>query len=196
MNTLCPSCGTQTEPGAMFCDNCGAKLEAPMPAAVASAPTPNPQAGITCPSCGHLNAPGSAFCENCGQALAQPPAPAPAPAADAVAAPSPVPAPVAAPPPIAAISGSFIVVESNTAIPIPDGKSELLLGREDPVSQIFPEIDLDPHDGLNCGVSRRHAKVTLESGQLMIEDLNAVNYTHLNGQRLTTRQKYPLNNGD
>ncbi|NPV55446.1 MAG: zinc-ribbon domain-containing protein [Anaerolineae bacterium] len=184
MNDLCPSCGTPTEPGAMFCDNCGAKLAAPAPVAAPAPQSPNTR--LSCPSCGHGNMPGSVFCENCGQALEQIQAAPPAP-------PAPVPAP---PPAAASISGQFIVIDSNITIPIPAGKSELLLGREDPVSQIFPEIDLDQHDGLNSGVSRRHAKVTLENGQTMLEDLNAVNYTHLNGQRLTPGQKYPLNSGD
>ncbi len=65
---ICPSCGTANNPGVKFCQNCGAKLEAPPPA----------PAGVTCPACGTANAPGTKFCGGCGAKL-EIPAPAPAP---------------------------------------------------------------------------------------------------------------------
>jgi class 3 adenylate cyclase len=58
----CPQCRRANPPGAKFCSDCGAKLDAP------------------CPACGHANAPDSRFCNACGAALggAAPPHPPPA----------------------------------------------------------------------------------------------------------------------
>lgn len=202
MSSVCPSCGQPTTPGAVFCDNCGNKLDAGAP------PTPMgmPQGGMApCAACGFGNVPGAAFCENCGAALSVAPPPAPpvnVPPPPAPAAFTP-PAPPAPPqqaewqaPASATVSGSFEVVSNGTIIPIPTGRNEILIGREDPVSGNFPDIDLDPHDGLNQGVSRQHCKLSMQGSQLMVEDLNAVNKTHLHGQQLTPGQKAPLNNGD
>lgn len=94
------------------------------------------------------------------------------------------------------VTGRFVVQTTNAALPIPPGKAEIIIGREDPVSGTFPDVDLEAHDGLNQGVSRRHAKITVENGQVVIEDLNTVNHTHLRGQQLVPGQKFPLNNGD
>jgi pSer/pThr/pTyr-binding forkhead associated (FHA) protein len=94
------------------------------------------------------------------------------------------------------VTGSFKVVATGASIPIPVGKTEILIGREDPVSGNFPDVDLDPHDGLNQGVSRQHCKLSMQGSQLVVEDLNAVNKTHLRGQQLIPGQKVPLNAGD
>ena len=50
----CPKCSSPVPPGRKFCENCGAKIEAP-PA---------------CPQCGTQLAPGVKFCENCGKPVA------------------------------------------------------------------------------------------------------------------------------
>jgi pSer/pThr/pTyr-binding forkhead associated (FHA) protein len=94
------------------------------------------------------------------------------------------------------MSGFLLIESSGVRIGLPTHKTEALLGREDPVSNNFPEIDLAPHDGLNQGVSRKHARLVLENGQLMLEDLNAVNHTYLNGQRLEAGKKAAVSDGD
>ncbi len=203
MSAVCPSCGQPTTPGAVFCDNCGHNLAAAMPPSA----SPAPVAGMTpCPACGFGNVTGAMFCENCGSALAAPaPQPAyvppPPPPPQDLGTPPPPPPPVAQPVPMQpqmplTISGTFVVVATGASIPIPPGKTEVLVGREDPVSGNFPDVDMDPHDGLNQGVSRQHCKLSLQNGQLMVEDMNAVNKTHLHGQQLLPGQKVPLNNGD
>lgn len=100
------------------------------------------------------------------------------------------------PAPLAMVTGRFVVQATNTSLPFPVGKQEILVGREDPVSGIFPEVNLDPHGGQEAGVSRRHMRLFLQSGVLMIEDLNTVNGTVLNKQRLPANQPFPLNHGD
>lgn len=134
--------------------------------------------------------PGDSFCDHCGAALA-----APAPAVAPVAA-QPAPVPVAQPAPAPVGGGArLIVVASGVEIPLPVGK-EALVGREDPYSGVFPDIDLTPHGGEEGGVSRRHFKITLTGGQYMIEDLNSTNFTILNRQRLQPGVPMALADGD
>ncbi len=175
----------------------------PQPAQPAYQPPPQPApAGpVTCPSCGTPAAPGATFCDNCGAALAgvtpappvQPSYPQPYPPAPQ---PYPQPAPPVYPPPAAGPPPRLVVQSSNAPLPFPAGKAEIIVGREDPVSNVFPEIDLDPHGGDEGGVSRRHAKFTLRGGQWYVEDLNSTNFTFVNKQKLQAGQPHPVNHGD
>lgn len=78
-----------------------------------------------------------------------------------------------------------------------DEKSEYTLGRVDPASHSFPDIDLTPFGAVDAGVSRRHAKITrLGGGRHYIMDLSSTNYTHVNGERLEAFEPRPLSDGD
>lgn len=174
-----------------------------------------------CSLCGHANLPGANFCENCGARLAPPASPEPAaqavPPVPAVSPPSPAPqpatppalaqppAPVAQPPATPSpavpqaqvfVTGRLVIKGSNTSLPVPAGKSVVTIGREDPVSNIFPEIDLAQHGGLEQGVGRRHARLVLQNNQVCLEDMNSVNGTFLNQTRLAPGQPTPLKDGD
>jgi serine/threonine protein kinase len=70
----CPQCNTPYDPGAVFCDNCGASLAQlpyvpPQPPAYPPPPVVMPSATSTCTQCGVPAAPGAEFCDNCGAAL-------------------------------------------------------------------------------------------------------------------------------
>lgn len=161
---------------------------------------------------GHENPDGSMFCDQCGEALddtgaaaasagaapasssydatpAYNPTPAPAPssydAAPAMAAPA---APVA--------TAARLVIKDDGAEFQLAGKSEYLVGREDPVSNIYPDIDLTPHKGEEFGVSRMHAKIYAQGSQFLIEDLNSTNSTYLNRQKLPAKTPTPIKDGD
>ncbi len=58
------------------------------------------------------------------------------------------------------------------------------LGRLDPASDVFPEIDLTNDNGLEKGVSRRHARILKREGTVVVEDLGSINGTFINGKRL------------
>ena len=60
----------------------------------------------------------------------------------------------------------------------------LHLGRLDPASDVFPEIDLTNDNGLEKGVSRRHARILKREGTVVVEDLGSINGTFINGKRL------------
>ncbi len=76
-------------------------------------------------------------------------------------------------------------------------KAEYTLGRVDPASHSFPDIDLTPYGGVDAGVSRRHAKITRLGGdRFYIMDLSSTNFTHVNGERLAAFEPKALADGD
>ena len=75
-------------------------------------------------------------------------------------------------------------------------KESNLVGRSDPQSNIFPEVDLSKFD-LETKVSRRHARIWREGETFLIEDLDSVNGTVINDAvRLAPRQPRVLESGD
>jgi pSer/pThr/pTyr-binding forkhead associated (FHA) protein len=76
------------------------------------------------------------------------------------------------------------------------GKDSILIGREDPMSNIYPDVDLTPHGGEEGGVSRLHARIFYENDQYQIEDENSTNFTFLNRQRLAAKTPMPLHDND
>jgi serine/threonine-protein kinase len=57
-------------------------------------------------------------------------------------------------------------------------KPENLIGRRDPMSNIFPEVDLSKYDP-QTKISRRHARIWREGSNFMVEDLGSSNGTTL-----------------
>jgi len=217
----CPVCGASVTPGEAFCDNCGAALgrAAPAQQSWATVPAPAEVSALTCSNCGAQLEPGSNFCDMCGAPASKglpaspPSSPIPAPPrAPTLATPSPksttpmagqyeqappsTPPPPPAHPPGPAIQGRLIVQGTNATLSFPAGRTEVVIGREDPVSNVFPEVDLTDHGGDEGGVSRRHARIFVQGIQVFVEDLNSTNYTYVNQQRLTPGQPLPLNDGD
>jgi hypothetical protein len=73
---------------------------------------------------------------------------------------------------------------------------EVSVGRLDPATATFPDIDLTTDGALEKGVSRRHAKITRKGAEVFLEDLGSVNGTLLNGKRLTPYLPHVLNDED
>jgi class 3 adenylate cyclase/tetratricopeptide (TPR) repeat protein len=67
---ICPNCASENDPGAKFCNECGAALSA------------------GCPNCGATNKPGAKFCNECGTTLVGSAAAKPAPLSAPPASPS------------------------------------------------------------------------------------------------------------
>ncbi|HNG92012.1 MAG TPA: FHA domain-containing protein [Acidobacteriota bacterium] len=61
-------------------------------------------------------------------------------------------------------------------------RKEILIGRKDIQSGITPEIDLTDYDRATL-VSRRQARIFVESGTFHIEDLGSANGTYIFGKR-------------
>jgi hypothetical protein len=194
--TIQCSLGHDNPDGSLFCDECGEPLASGAPGA---APAAVQDAGSqVCPSCGATSPAGELFCSNCGSPLgsaAPAPAvavtPAPAPAPDFTPAPAAAPAATAAP----ALTARLIVEADNQEFDL-SGKDNVVIGREDAVSNIFPDVDLTPHGGEEGGVSRLHARIFVENGQYMLEDENSTNFTFLNRQKLAGKSPVVLHDND
>ena len=119
-----------------------------------------------------------------------PPTPAPVPDLDS----TPAAAPVMSSAPTA-LAARLIVEADNQEFDL-SGKDTIVIGREDAVSNIFPDVDLTPHGGEEGGVSRLHARIFVENGQYMLEDENSTNFTFLNRQRLAGKTPTPLHDND
>ncbi len=79
-------------------------------------------------------------------------------------------------------------------------KEDNLVGRRDPMSNIFPEVDLSKFDP-QTKISRRHARIWREGSEFMVEDLGSSNGTYIlpavsDAMRLQPRQPQILTNGD
>jgi hypothetical protein len=109
-----------------------------------------------------------------------PPVAAPAPAASGAA-------PMAAP--------HLLIEENGTELPLPTDKHEIIIGREDPISGIFPEIDLTPYGGESGGVSRQHARINHDADQWTLTDLNSTNYTRVDGTKIDPSVPVPIKDG-
>ncbi len=187
----CAICGAQNSTASSFCENCGSPLNrvAPPPEPIAAQPTPTPSA----------------------PAPSIPPAEAVAPLVPIVAPPPAITPPVVVPPPAAAPVLPKMIVPSSQPPPtghprlqvVSNGAyfdlrdyTEILVGRVDPTSDIFPQVDLTAHGGDEGGVSRRHLQITLEGHQYFAEDLKSANGSWIGTQRLAPHTRTPLNHGD
>ncbi len=222
---FCDQCGAENPVGARFCDQCGAPMLLTTPTIGAVSPPvlapsaahpPSSIGTITCPACGASAIVGQAFCDECGQPLLPlvvgtpslvPPQqvfPAPQPIA-AGASSNHLPAPVSLPAaPAAPALPSGLVSLKAVRIIIPQrgvtlalgDTTQVTIGRADPVSQSFPDVDLTPYGGLEQGVGRRHVRLFLERGQPFLDDLHSTNGTFVNGTKLIPGTPRALIQGD
>lgn len=74
--------------------------------------------------------------------------------------------------------------------------SETTIGRKDPVTGIYPDIDLTPVDNQRS-VSRRHSKIYRRGSKFFFgEEIGTMNSTFLNGKRLETGVPSEIRPGD
>lgn len=89
----------------------------------------------------------------------------------------------------------FNIVDSRREVELPLDKA-IHIGRLDPTSDVFPEVDLTEEGGLERGVSRRHARILKREGSVVVEDLGSINGTFVNGKRLAPYLPEPLKDKD
>lgn len=92
------------------------------------------------------------------------------------------------------VMARLVLIATGAEMPLPN-QEEITVGREDPSSGIFPDVDLTPYGGEDGGVSRRHAKLLRIGDDFFVEDLQSTNYTKLDGQRLTAHTRERLEDG-
>lgn len=178
-STACPVCGAAALPGEAFCDNCGAALLAPTAYIPSAVPDGSAQPAVATPAPQPQYAPPLPSYSN---------APMDGPAAGAGAGGY-------APPRLAVASLIVTSPPPPATIQVPT-RPELIVGRSDPQSNSYPDVDLNPYGGLELGVSRRHFRLKREGDQVYIEDLNSMNGIVVNGQKVPPYTLHPLRSGD
>lgn len=149
-----------------------------------------------CPFCGHQNDEFAEKCVECLKSLDKekkfnPMTPRVAPP------PLPNPNEIIYPPtPSGARPMRLIVENCGVEIMVPKEQSSVVLGRDDPDNNIFPDIDTSTFGGNMEGVSRRHARIILKGNQYFIEDLDSMNSTYVNKIKVAANQLFPLNDDD
>jgi len=184
----CSECGYENMDGLDYCDGCGAKLaaaDASAPAAGAAAPeapaeAPEAEKPAETPPPAAESKPSEA---PTGEIKPAPAAPAEAPAAAAV---------------VAAFKARLKIVRGSPRkdqeFPLEDGNN--LVGRWDPETGAFPEVDLDADDP-EAKISRKHALIRIAEGKVTVEDIGSLNGTYVNrGARLQPGSPVELKTGD
>jgi hypothetical protein len=186
----CSECGYENIDGLDYCDGCGAKL--------------NPAAA---PAAGSAAAPEAAA--QAAPAEAAPEAP------EAEPPPSEVPTGEITPPPEANATAAAAAAPAAEAAGVPSARARLqvirggrkghefpledgnnLIGRWDPETGSFPEVDLDQDDP-EAKISRKHALIRFEGGKITVEDIGSLNGTYVNRQpRLMPGNPVELKTGD
>jgi eukaryotic-like serine/threonine-protein kinase len=96
-----------------------------------------------------------------------------------------------------------LIIEGTSELATPTfslQKDENLVGRRDPMSNIFPEVDLSKYDP-QTKISRRHARIWREGANFLVEDLGSSNGTVVATRttdqlRLVPHKPHLLTNGD
>ncbi|MCG8347326.1 MAG: FHA domain-containing protein [Chloroflexales bacterium] len=89
----------------------------------------------------------------------------------------------------------LFVPEEGRAIKLPEA-SQVVIGRIDSMSSYTPDIDLTPYGAFENGVGRRHLQLSVQSGQVIAEDLGSTNGSFINGRKLSPHSPHQLRNGD
>lgn len=130
---------------------------------------------MKCNACNMENMEGAIFCEECGAQLE----------GEAQAGAG-----------IATDSEQLVLkAVSGENFEVPD-KEEVVIGREDPVSEVFPDVDLSGLDGMEKGVSRKHAIIHRSTAGYTLEDLESTNGTYVNKKRIKAHEPQTIKPGD
>jgi hypothetical protein len=73
---------------------------------------------------------------------------------------------------------------------------KLTLGRSNARMRYVPDIDLTPYGALDRGVSRAHAQIWIENGDLYIEDMQSTNGTYVNNELIPANQPKRVSSGN
>ena len=200
----CAECNEENMDGLEYCDSCGAKLEVIATESAEAPAAPDSEAVEEAPA----EVEASAASDTSPEAVAE------EPAAEAVG-DIPTPAPEEAPGDVtpsegpgsegsegtegvegAAGSASLTITRGGTVGKVFELQAgDNLVGRWDPDSGSFPEVDME-NDDAEARISRKHALIKF-GDELTIEDIGSLNGTFVNrGQRLEPGSPATLKDGD
>ena len=169
---LCPSCGTKNPPSLFECMGCEADLtrvkvtdEETEKMLAAAEEAPSGEVIRLC-ECGAKNPSNARKCSSCGEDISDI-----------------TPTPDAAPAPAAEIQFILSSLDGQYAFRIPG--DSITVGREHGMQEYLSKKSY---------VSREHAQLTIEDGQLYVENRSKTNFTYVNNRRIA--EKTPLQDGD
>ncbi len=194
----CGECGYENMDGLDYCDGCGAKLAAAGTAAgapAAAAPeAAAPEAAPAAPAAESTDANAAPADGAAAPTAEAPKSEAPTGEIKPEAAPESAPATAAAAAPFKAKLAVVRGGRKGQEFPLEDGNN--LIGRWDPETGSFPEVDLDADDP-EAKISRKHALIRIEGGKITIEDIGSLNGTYVNRQpRLSPGSPAEIKSGD
>lgn len=88
----------------------------------------------------------------------------------------------------------LVAINAELIVELPQ-KSEVLVGRLDPVSEIHPDVDLTSIDP-QTSTSRRHARVFRRGETFFIQEESSTNGTRVNDQRISAERPIEIRHGD
>lgn len=206
---ICPECGAANPVSEEMCDHCGYSLEEGTVSAVAVTEK-------TCPACARSVTTEMRFCDGCGSSLTST-APVVEPDTTDTEASRPIEddwtdeekSVEKTMIPTSPVQNSDSTPTDELQSPkswkltCVEGlrlgkeyllyKDEMLAGRSDTESGIYPDLGLEDQD--EGFVSRRHATIRLRGLDVTVEDMGAENGTLLNGRRLPAFQETVLAEG-
>jgi len=195
----CSECGYENMDGLDYCDGCGAKLAAASGSSAAAAPAAAPATETTPPEPTADSIDGKATPSLAADA--KPDGETPTTETPKSDAPTGEIKPESAPSTTAAAGAPFKAKLSvvrggrkGQEFPLEDGNN--LVGRWDPETGSFPEVDLDADDP-EAKISRKHALIRIDAGKITIEDIGSLNGTYVNRQpRLSPGSPAEIKSGD
>lgn len=92
---------------------------------------------------------------------------------------------------------TFYLPDYDQFLEIPD-QNEFTLGRYVKDQVITPDVDLDPFDGFDNGISRLHATIRINPDRQTVHvvDLGSANGTRVNGYEIPSNSEVPLGHED
>jgi len=198
----CSECGYENMDGLDYCDGCGAKLAAASGSSAAAAPAAAPATETTPPEPAAESIDGKATPSLAADAKPDgetpttevPKSDAPTGEIKPEAAPASAPSTAAAGAPFKAKLSVVRGGRKGQEFPLEDGNN--LVGRWDPETGSFPEVDLDADDP-EAKISRKHALIRIDAGKITIEDIGSLNGTYVNRQpRLSPGSPAEIKSGD
>jgi FHA domain-containing protein len=198
----CSECGYENMDGLDYCDGCGAKLAAAAGSSATAAPAAAPATETTPPEPTAESIDGKATPSLAADAKPDgetpttevPKSDAPTGEIKPEAAPASAPSTAAAGAPFKAKLSVVRGGRKGQEFPLEDGNN--LVGRWDPETGSFPEVDLDADDP-EAKISRKHALIRIDAGKITIEDIGSLNGTYVNRQpRLSPGSPAEIKSGD
>jgi pSer/pThr/pTyr-binding forkhead associated (FHA) protein len=144
---------------------------------------------IKCPKCNAENMDGVTYCDECGSKLDE---------ADNASAAAATVAPTAGGDGQAGPPGKLVITRGGTVGKefVVETVNETHIGRWDPDGGAFPEVDLTQDDP-EAKISRKHARIFVQSGVYHLEDVGSLNGTYINrGPRLMPGSPQTIKDAD